>query len=214
MLFISEAEDVLNFLPIFAIMTLMPIVMSVSPVRALNQYTVYRVQHFDLHNSRFGSRNSIINLEAITVSQIREGFARKCLILRITDLFDKLDTFQTIVEDQLAAGLLIIIPETMRSLNSQQLNQLLIFEKSLLNKEIQIPIYLTYESKELLDIYETQKNQLENNFDNDSNKTNFQKLFNSVIANGYQVVVSGPQTTPLKDLIITNIQVLYSLPQT
>jgi hypothetical protein len=210
MLFISEAEEVL----VFAIMTLMPIVMAVSPVRTLNQYTVYRVQHFDLHNSRFGSRNSIINLEAITVSQIRESFARKCLIFTITDLVLKFDTFQTIIEDQLAAGLLIIIPQTMRSLNSQQLNQLLVFEKSLLNKEIQIPIYLTYESKELLDIYETQKSQLENNFDNDSNKTNVQKLFNSVIANGYQVVVSGPQTTPLKDLIITNIQVLYSLPQT
>jgi hypothetical protein len=152
-----------------------------------------------------------MNLEAITVSQIRESFARKCLILTISDLIDKLDTFQTIIEDQLAAGLLIIIPSTMRSLNSQQLNQLLTFEKSLLNKEIQIPIYLTYESKQLLDIYETQKIQLESNSDTDSNKTNVQKLLNSVIANGYQVVVSGPQTTPLKDLIITNIQVLYSL---
>ncbi|CAG2110176.1 unnamed protein product, partial [Medioppia subpectinata] len=152
----TVAQDVFDFLPVFAVIVLMPILIVVSPVMAMNELNVYRVQHFDLHNSRFGSRQSVMNLEAITVSQIKESFAKKCVIFKMTDLMDNMESLMTIIDQTLAAGLLVIIPKTMRSLNEEQMQRLLSFEKSLVTKEIQIAIYVTYESKHILSLYEMQ----------------------------------------------------------
>ena len=216
MLSLSEAENVFDILPVFAIIVLMPLLVVVSPAMALNQFNVYRVQHFDLQNTRFGSRQSIMNLESVSVSQIKESFAKKCVIFKINDLVDKMETFQTLIDETLAAGILIIIPKNMKSLTDHQMEKFLAFERYLVNKEIQIPVYVTFESKQLSDIYETQSIGSDNASEEDNNRSNIRKIYDSVVANGYQMVIAGPQTTPFKDLIITNIQVLniFNLIQT
>ena len=210
MLGLSEAENVFDILPVLAIMVLMPLLVLVSPVTALNQLTVYRVQHYDLQNSRFGSRQSLMNLESVSVSQIKESFAKKCVIFKMSDLMDKMDTFQTIIDETLAAGILVMIPKNNKyftGLNGQQLDAFLAFERYLVSKEIQIPVYITYESKQLMNIYESHSKMSEMDSDEEVRKSKLQRMYDSVIANGYQMVVSGPQTSPIKDLIITNIQV-------
>ena len=188
----------------------MPLLVVVSPAMALNQLNVYRVQHFDLQNTRLGCRQSIMNLESVSVSQIKESFAKKCVIFKMNDLVEKMDTFQTLIEEAVTAGILIIIPKNIRSLSGDQLEKFLSFERYLVNKEIQIPVYLTFESKQLIDIYEMQSKTPQINSEEETNKSNVRKIYDSVVANGYQMVVSGPQTSPVKDLIITNLQVIYS----
>lgn len=207
---LSEAESVYDLLPVLAIMVLMPLLVLASPANALSPLTVYRVQHFDLQESRFGSRQSLMNLESVSVSQIKESFAKKCVIFRINDLMDKMDTFQAIIDESLTAGILIMIPKNSNyftGLSDQQLEAFLSFERYLVSKEIQIPIYITYETKQLIDVYESHSKIFDTNSEEEKHKSNVEKMYDSVMANGHQVVVLGPPTAPIKDLVITNIQV-------
>ncbi|XP_054160666.1 BOS complex subunit ncln-like [Oppia nitens] len=206
MISLSEAESVWDFLPLFAVMVLMPLLVVVSPAMALDQLNVYRVQQFDLHNSRYGSRQSVMNLESISVHQIKESFAKKCVIFKLNELLDQMETFQTIIDETLVAGILIILPKTMKSLNEQQLDKFLTLERFLVSREIQIPIYVTQESKQLLALYEMQSTNIVKDSEEDRQQSNLMKLYDSVMTNGYQLVVSGPQTLPLKDFLVTNVQ--------
>lgn len=198
----------------FALFTVIPLLMVISSggpviVMGSQDITVHRMQHYDLQGVSKGSRNAAMNFEARTW-QSPGGLARKCVLVRLLDLASKASALEELLTGQGAAGgLLVLLPsqENLKNIPSDDLDSLIQLEKTLLTETTQIPIYFAHETDDLREIYDDVESS--QGLPNTKNGSAVQQLISSVFANGLQVVVSSTQTTPVKDPIMTNIEVCY-----
>lgn len=195
----------------FALFTVIPILLVISAgpvtVMANQDFTVHRVQHLDFQGAARGCRSSLMNLEAKTPRQFSESFARKCVVLRLSDVVTTANAFENLLGQTVAGGILILLPPGgTPKLTVDEEDVLLQLEKTMSTSTVQIPIYFAVETPELTSIYEEIDNTRWTN--KESNVSGTQQLLSSVFANGYQMVVGGNQAAPLQNIVMTNIQVI------
>ncbi len=82
------------------------LVVASSCVNCADEFSLYRMQQFDLQGTQYGSRATLINAEAKTISS--DLLARKCILIKLKDL--TLDRFSNLVA-QHVSGIIVILPQ-------------------------------------------------------------------------------------------------------
>lgn len=166
------------------------------PANAAHEFTVYRTQQYSLQGITYGSKSSIINLEARSL-KTWSNRSRHCV-------FVLMDNFTTEEYEQISAGLgalVLIIPPAPYT-QEQQIKMLEI-EQIILLSDTAIPVYVMHwspEAKTLID-------DLADSKIIDENASSAAKAFiNSVSANGYQIVVSANKPVLQQNVVISTIQ--------
>ncbi|XP_055930625.1 BOS complex subunit ncln-like [Argiope bruennichi] len=177
-----------------------PLLIAISPktpVFAAHEFTVYRMQHFDLHSTPHGCRNSILNMEARKL--YTTPYTRKCVVARLTEL--TYSQYQDLIQ-QNAGGLLILIPQNLSSLPVADQQVVMQLEKHILEEDVAIPVYFAYETEELLEMYYS----MEQGSSKQKSRSAAEELPSTITSSGYQLVVSGPAPKPLPDTQIISLQ--------
>ncbi|GFT29932.1 nicalin-1 [Nephila pilipes] len=179
---------------------LVPLLIAISPktpVFAAHEFTVYRMQHFDLHGTPHGCRNSILNMEARKL--YTTPYTRRCVVARLSEF--TLAQYQELI-NQNAGGLLILIPKNITSLPLPEQQVIMQLEKHMLEEDVVIPVYFAYETDELLEMY----NSMEKTSTQQKARSAAEELPASITSSGYQLVVSSPAPKPQSDTQVISIQ--------
>ncbi|GIY95408.1 nicalin-1 [Caerostris extrusa] len=185
---------------------LVPLLIAISPktpVFAAHEFTVYRMQHFDLHGTPHGCRNSILNMEARKI--YTAPYTRRCVVARISEF--TISQYQDLIQ-QNAGGLLILIPNNISSLPASEQQVIMQLEKHMLEEDVTIPVYLAYETNELLEMY----NSMDSTPSSQKPRSAAEEIPSSITSSGYQLVVSGPPPKPLADRKLCGFGVEEQLP--
>ncbi|KAM3960338.1 BOS complex subunit ncln [Aphomia sociella] len=168
-------------LPIFIIMS------PVNPVTASHEFSVYRMQQYDLHTIPHGCRSASFNLEGRSLTSW--STSRHCVVARVEDI-----TVEQFMEIRSKAGaLLLVLPKNDTVLTPEDKEHIQILEMAMIQNEINAPVYFAQWTPDFEDILK----DLQHSFiTDDKSGTALEAMFNSVSSNGYQIVVSA--STPLK----------------
>ncbi|KAJ8933164.1 hypothetical protein NQ314_014171 [Rhamnusium bicolor] len=185
-MWLEEVDEILRgYLPYYLLIVL-PIFIIVSPanpVSASSEFPVYRMQHYDLHGVAHGCRSAGINLEARSLTSWSSP--RHCVVAKLKDL--TIENFRNI---KLKAGaLLIMLPEDLSNLSTEDRQHFLVLENALIAQEISIPVYFVHYSNT-----------------NDMSKSAAEAMFSSIAANGYQIVVSSSNPSIKTDAKVATVQ--------
>uniref|UniRef100_A0A3B4ZJK1 BOS complex subunit NCLN n=1 Tax=Stegastes partitus TaxID=144197 RepID=A0A3B4ZJK1_9TELE len=124
------------------------ILVSPLPAEAAHEFTVYRMQQYDLQGQPYGTRNAILNTEARTVEA--EVLSRRCVIMRLADF--SYDKYQKALR-QSAGAVVIILPKNMSAVPQDIVQQFMELEPEMLATETIVPVYFAMEDDELMSIY-------------------------------------------------------------
>lgn len=167
------------------------------PVDAAAEFTVYRLQQYDLHGVSRGSRSSLVNVEARTLDA--NNLARKCVLARLTDLTSSQYHW---VAGQGAVALLVLLPSNLTSLSPDHRQIMREIEATMLETETQMAVYFAYETEDLTEIFESVRTAT----NSDSASSAAAALLGSLSSDGYQMVISGSQSKAMNDMAIANVQ--------
>ncbi|XP_078054816.1 BOS complex subunit ncln isoform X2 [Mustelus asterias] len=166
------------------------ILVSPLPIEAAHEFTVYRMQQYDLQGQAYGTRNAMLNTEARTIEA--DVLSRRCVIMRLAEFsFEK---FQDAIR-QSAGAVVIILPQNMSTMPQDVIQQFMEIEPELLATETIVPVYFALEDDELLSIHEQT-----------NSASVSQVLLHTATANGFQMVTSGAQSKPISDWSITSLE--------
>ncbi|XP_064621002.1 BOS complex subunit ncln-like isoform X2 [Lineus longissimus] len=180
----------LFFVPIFIIMS------PVSPVSAAQEFTVYRMQHFDLQGTQYGCRNAIVNLDVRPLDAAM--LTRRCVLTKLKEL--TIEKFREMLTQ--GAGALVVMLPQRESLTEEEKEHLMDLETGMMQEEINMPVYFTDETDDLMQIY----GDIKTSVNSDQAGSATEALFSSATANGFQMVVNGPQAKVKHDFKVANIQ--------
>lgn len=173
------------------------ILVSPLPAEAAHEFTVYRMQQYDLQGQPYGTRNAILNTEARTVEA--EVLSRRCVIMRLADF--SYDKYQKALR-QSAGAVVIILPKNMSALPQDIVQQFMELEPEMLSTETIIPVYFAMEDDELLSIY----TQTLTSSTSQGALSAAEVLLHTATANGFQMVTSGAQSKAISDWAITSLE--------
>ncbi|XP_062306151.1 BOS complex subunit ncln isoform X3 [Osmerus eperlanus] len=173
------------------------ILVSPLPAEAAHEFTVYRMQQYDLQGQPYGTRNAILNTEARSVEA--EVLSRRCVIMRLVDF--SYEKYQKALR-QSAGAVVIILPKNMSTMPQDIVQQFMELEPEMLATETIVPVYFALEDEELLSIY-TQT--LTSSSSQDSSSA-AEVLLHTATANGFQMVTSGAQSKAVSDWAITSLE--------
>lgn len=199
-MWIEEAEELFKgYFPYYLLIVLpMFIIISpINPVSAAYEFPVYRMQHFDLHGVAHGCRSASVNLEARSL--LSWSTSRHCVVTRVQDL--SVDHFRNIRTK--AGALIIVLPEDLSSLSSEEKQHLMVLEDAMLAQEISIPVYFVTWNRELEKILVEISNSVSVD---DKAKSAAEALFSSVSANGYQIVINPRNPNAKQDIKVATLQ--------
>lgn len=168
-------------LPIFIIMS------PVNPVAASHEFSVYRMQQYDLHSVPHGCRSAGVHLEGRSLSAW--STARHCVVARLQDI--SIDQFMEIKSK--AGALLLVLPKNITTLNDKDREHIQLLESAMGHQDVPIPVYLVEWSPQV----EVILDDLQGSFiTDDKSGTALEALMTTASANGYQIVIGGgaPQT--------------------
>ncbi|XP_072245609.1 BOS complex subunit ncln isoform X3 [Leuresthes tenuis] len=172
------------------------ILVSPLPAEAAHEFTVYRMQQYDLQGQPYGTRNAILNTEARTVEA--EVLSRRCVIMRLADF--SYDKYQKALR-QSAGAVVIILPKNMSAM-PQDIVQFMELEPEMLATETIVPVYFAMEDDELLSIY----TQTLTSSSSQGTLSAAEVLLHTATANGFQMVTSGAQSKAISDWAITSLE--------
>ncbi|XP_041913114.1 BOS complex subunit ncln isoform X3 [Alosa pseudoharengus] len=172
------------------------ILVSPLPAEAAHEFTVYRMQQYDLQGQPYGTRNAILNTEARTVEA--EVLSRRCVLLRLADF--SYEKYQKALR-QSAGAVVIILPKNMSTM-PQDVLQFMEMEPELLATETIVPVYFALEDDELLSIYK----QTQISSSSQISSSAAEVLLHTATANGFQMVTSGAQSKAVSDWAITSLE--------
>ncbi|XP_053558840.1 nicalin [Bombina bombina] len=186
-------------LPLTFIVFLPAVLLLVSPLQAdaAHEFTVYRMQQYDLQGQSYGSRNALLNTEARTVEA--DVLSRRCVLMRLADF--SFEQYQKALR-QSAGAVVIILPQDMAALPQEIVQQFMDIEPEMLSMETQVPVYFAVEDAELLSIYE----QTLVASANQGTSSAAEVLIHTATANGFQMVTSGAQSKAVNDWLVTSIE--------
>ncbi|XP_015460533.3 nicalin-1 isoform X4 [Astyanax mexicanus] len=173
------------------------ILVSPLPADAAHEFTVYRMQQYDLQGQNYGSRNAILNTEARTVEA--EVLSRRCVMMRLADF--SYEKYQKALR-QSAGAVVIILPKNMSTMPQDIVQQFMELEPELLATETIVPVYFALEDDELLSIY----SQTQASSSSQGSSSAAEVLLHSATANGFQMVTSGAQSKAVSDWAITSLE--------
>ncbi|KAJ0032467.1 hypothetical protein NQD34_002548 [Periophthalmus magnuspinnatus] len=173
------------------------ILVSPLPAEAAHEFTVYRMQQYDLQGQPYGTRNAILNTEARTVEA--EVLSRRCVIMRLADF--SYEKYQKALR-QSAGAVVIILPKNMSALPQDIVQQFMELEPEMLATETIIPVYFAMEDDELLSIY----TQTLTSSTSQGSLSAAEVLLHTATANGFQMVTSGAQSKAVSDWAITSLE--------
>ncbi|KAM7409878.1 hypothetical protein PAMA_001393 [Pampus argenteus] len=173
------------------------ILVSPLPAEAAHEFTVYRMQQYDLQGQPYGTRNAILNTEARTVEA--EVLSRRCVIMRLADF--SYDKYQKALR-QSAGAVVIILPKNMSAMPQDIVQQFMELEPEMLATETIVPVYFAMEDDELLSIY----TQTLTSSSSQGSLSAAEVLLHTATANGFQMVTSGAQSKAVSDWAITSLE--------
>ncbi|XP_060797162.1 BOS complex subunit ncln isoform X1 [Neoarius graeffei] len=173
------------------------ILVSPLPAEAAHEFTVYRMQQYDLQGQNYGSRNAILNTEARTVEA--EVLSRRCVMMRLADF--SYEKYQKALR-QSAGAVVIILPKNMSTMPQDIVQQFMELEPELMATETIVPVYFALEDDELLSIY----TQTQISSASQGSSSAAEVLLHSATANGFQMVTSGAQSKAVSDWAITSLE--------
>ncbi|XP_047516601.1 nicalin [Pieris napi] len=158
------------------------IIMSpVNPVAASHEFSVYRMQQYDLHTVPHGCRSASFNLEGRSLTSW--STSRHCVVARIQDI-----TIEQFIDIRSKAGaLLLVLPKNDTVLTDDEREHIYLLEAVMAQQEINLPVYFA----EWTSDFEYIIKDLQHSFITDEKSgTALEAMFNTVSSNGYQIVVS------------------------
>ncbi|XP_059197732.1 BOS complex subunit ncln isoform X2 [Centropristis striata] len=173
------------------------ILVSPLPAEAAHEFTVYRMQQYDLQGQPYGTRNAILNTEARTVEA--EVLSRRCVIMRLADF--SYEEYQKALR-QSAGAVVIILPKNMSAMPQDIVQQFMELEPEMLATETIVPVYFAMEDDELLSIY----TQTLTSSSSQGSLSAAEVLLHTATANGFQMVTSGAQSKAVSDWAITSLE--------
>ncbi|KAL3047822.1 hypothetical protein OYC64_021900 [Pagothenia borchgrevinki] len=173
------------------------ILVSPLPADAAHEFTVYRMQQYDLQGQPYGTRNAILNTEARTVEA--EVLSRRCVIMRLADF--SYEEYQKALR-QSAGAVVIILPKNMSAMPQDIVQQFMELEPEMLATETVVPVYFAMEDDELLSIY----TQTLTSSSSQGSLSAAEVLLHTATANGFQMVTSGAQSKAISDWAITSLE--------
>ncbi|XP_068175078.1 BOS complex subunit ncln isoform X4 [Antennarius striatus] len=173
------------------------ILVSPLPAEAAHEFTVYRMQQYDLQGQPYGTRNAILNTEARTVEA--EVLSRRCVIMRLPDF--SYQEYQKALR-QSAGAVVIILPKNMSAVPQDIVQQFMELEPEMLATETIVPVYFAMEDDELLSIY----TQTLTSSSSQGSLSAAEVLLHTATANGFQMVTSGSQSKAISDWAITSLE--------
>lgn len=173
------------------------ILVSPLPAEAAHEFTVYRMQQYDLQGQPYGTRNAILNTEARTVEA--EVLSRRCVIMRLADF--SYEEYQKALR-QSAGAVVIILPKNMSAVPQDIVQQFMELEPEMLATETIVPVYFAMEDDELLSIY----SQTLTSSSSQGSLSAAEVLLHTATANGFQMVTSGAQSKAVSDWAITSLE--------
>ncbi|XP_066460774.1 BOS complex subunit NCLN [Eleutherodactylus coqui] len=175
------------------------VLLLVSPLQtdAAHEFTVYRMQQYDLQGQSYGTRNSVLNTEARTTEA--DVLSRRCVLMRLVDF--SFQQYQKALR-QSAGAVVIILPRDMAALPQDIVQQFMGIEPEMLSMETQVPVYFAVEDAELLSIYE----QTLAASANQGTSSAAEVLLHTATANGFQMVTSGAQSKAIGDWLVTSVE--------
>uniref|UniRef100_A0A673YN51 BOS complex subunit NCLN n=1 Tax=Salmo trutta TaxID=8032 RepID=A0A673YN51_SALTR len=173
------------------------ILVSPLPAEAAHEFTVYRMQQYDLQGQPYGTRNAILNTEARTVEA--EVLSRRCVIMRLVDF--SYERYQKALR-QSAGAVVIILPKNMSTMPQDIVQQFMELEPEMLATETVVPVYFALEDDELLSIY----TQTLTSSSSQGSSSAAEVLIHTATANGFQMVTSGAQSKAVSDWAITSLE--------
>ncbi|KAM8745042.1 nicalin-1 isoform X2 [Acanthopagrus latus] len=173
------------------------ILVSPLPAEAAHEFTVYRMQQYDLQGQPYGTRNAILNTEARTVEA--EVLSRRCVIMRLADF--SYEEYQKALR-QSAGAVVIILPKNMSAVPQDIVQQFMELEPEMLATETIVPVYFAMEDDELLSIY----TQTLTSSSSQGSLSAAEVLLHTATANGFQMVTSGAQSKAISDWAITSLE--------
>ncbi|XP_061682270.1 BOS complex subunit ncln isoform X3 [Syngnathoides biaculeatus] len=173
------------------------ILVSPLPAEAAHEFTVYRMQQYDLQGQPYGTRNAILNTEARTVEA--EVLSRRCVIMRLADF--SYEKYQKALR-QSAGAVVIILPQNMSTMPQDIVQQFMELEPEMLSTETVVPVYFAMEDEELLSIY----TQTLTSSSSQGALSAAEVLLHTATANGFQMVTSGAQSKAMSDWAITSLE--------
>uniref|UniRef100_A0A671SIK3 BOS complex subunit NCLN n=1 Tax=Sinocyclocheilus anshuiensis TaxID=1608454 RepID=A0A671SIK3_9TELE len=196
----EEASEVLeNMLKWSLPLSLVLFLVLVCPLRAeaAHEFSVYRMQQYDLQGQTYGSRNAILNTEARTMEA--EVLSRRCVMMRLADF--SYEKYQKALR-QSAGAVVIILPQNMSTMPQDIVQQFMELEPELLATETIVPVYFALEDEELLSIY----TQTQISSSSQGSSSAAEVLLHTATANGFQMVTSGAQSKAVSDWAITSLE--------
>ncbi|KAM4707600.1 BOS complex subunit NCLN [Discoglossus pictus] len=186
-------------LPLTFIVFLPAVLLLVSPLQAeaAHEFTVYRMQQYDLQGQSYGSRNALLNTEARTVEA--DVLSRRCVLMRLADF--SFEQYQKALR-QSAGAVVIILPQDMAALPQEIVQQFMDIEPEMLSMETQVPVYFAVEDAELISIYE----QTLAASASQGTSSAAEVLLHTATANGFQMVTSGAQSKAVSDWLVTSVE--------
>ncbi|XP_073659568.1 BOS complex subunit NCLN isoform X2 [Tursiops truncatus] len=156
---LEEAGEVLenmlkaSCLPLGFIVFLPAVLLLVAPplpaADAAHEFTVYRMQQYDLQGQPYGTRNAVLNTEARTIDA--DVLSRRCVLMRLLDF--SYERYQRALR-QSAGAVVIILPRAMAAVPQDVIRQFMEIEPEMLAMETIVPVYFAVEDDALLSIYE------------------------------------------------------------
>ncbi|XP_075467386.1 BOS complex subunit NCLN isoform X2 [Ascaphus truei] len=186
-------------LPLTFIVFIPAVLLLVSPLQAeaAHEFTVYRMQQYDLQGQTYGTRNSVLNTEARTVEA--DVLSRRCVLMRLANF--SFEQYQKALR-QSAGAVVIILPADMAALPQDIVRQFMDIEPEILAMETPVPVYFAVEDAELISIYE----QTLAASANQGSSSAAEVLLHTATANGFQMVTSGAQSKAVSDWLMTSIE--------
>ncbi|KAF6095712.1 nicalin [Phyllostomus discolor] len=204
---LEEAGEVLenmlkaSCLPLGFIVFLPAVLLLVAPplpaADAAHEFTVYRMQQYDLQGQPYGTRNAVLNTEARTIDA--DVLSRRCVLMRLLDF--SYEQYQKALR-QSAGAVVIILPRAMAAVPQDVIRQFMEIEPEMLAMETIVPVYFAVEDEALLSIYE----QTQAASASQGSASAAEVLLHTATANGFQMVTSGVQSKAVSDWLITSVE--------
>ncbi|XP_050674615.1 nicalin [Leptidea sinapis] len=190
------AEIFKGFLPYY-LLVVFPILIIMSPmnpVEASHEFSVYRMQQYDLHTVPHGCRSATFNLEGRSLTSW--STSRHCVVGNIQDI-----TIDQFVEIRKRAGaLLLVLPKNDTLLTQEEKEHIYLLEMAMIQEEINIPVYFAKWSPDFDDMI---KDLQHSRITDEKSGTALEAMFNTVSSNGYQIVVSAPNPQKLESKAVS-----------
>ncbi|XP_076800702.1 BOS complex subunit ncln-like [Clavelina lepadiformis] len=180
-----------------AFLAVVPVIfMVMSPIAvvdAAHEFTVYRMQQYDLQGNSYGCRSSLVNAEARTIHS--SSYARKCVLIRSSELTH---TKYLEVVDGGPSAIVVLLCGNM---SNGQIQNFIEMENELLSTDSSIPVYFANEDQELNNVYDrvTHSTKVESS-------SALQAMVDAATSVGYQLVTVGAASKSMPDHSIVNIE--------